>query len=146
MTVKVFVINGANLGLLGDREPDKYGKQSLQQLEEALQAEAERLGVELLMFQTDSEARILALLHRARHEAQGVIINPGAHTHYSVAIRDALAALDIPKIEVHITNIHAREGFRSKSITGSAVNGVITGLGTVGYILAIEALLRMIKP
>ncbi len=138
--MKIFVINGPNLNLLGEREPTVYGSLSLNDINDTLRAYAGRHSIELEFFQGNSEGEIINVLHRARKEAQGVIINPGGYSHTSVAILDAINASELPVVEVHISNVHKREEFRQNFLTARACRGVITGFGAHGYILALEAL------
>lgn len=138
--MRIFVLNGPNLDMLGKREPDKYGSQSLAHLEELLQHTYP--GYSFTFFQSNHEGNIIEQLHELMNqpESEGLIANFGGFTHSSVAIRDALHMLSIPKIEVHITNIHARESFRHQSLTAGACDGVIAGFGFNSYLLAIRAL------
>lgn len=136
----ILLINGPNLNLLGKREPGMYGATSLMSIVEELTtvAAAGDSALELVAFQSNHEGAILDFLHEHGFSAAGIIINAGALTHYSYALRDALAAVSAPAIEVHITNIHAREGFRHTSVISPIVIGQIAGLGTDGYRLALE--------
>ena len=138
--MKVFVINGPNLNLLGVREPGVYGSDSLESIEAELKCEAEKLGIELYCFQSNHEGDIVDTLHRAMNEADGVILNAGALTHYSYALRDAITAIRIPVIEVHMSNIHAREEFRHTSVIASVCAGSIAGFGKNSYMLALKAI------
>ncbi len=138
--MRIFVINGPNLNLLGTREPAVYGVTTLDGIVAACAAWAEDNGIILATFQSNSEGEIIDAIHTAGREADALVINPGAHTHYSFAIRDALAAVKIPAIEVHISNIHKREAFRRTSVISPATTGMISGLGPYGYILAMQAL------
>lgn len=145
LQVRILVINGPNLNLLGEREPDIYGRTTLSELEKIIQAEADDLGIEVSFMQSNSESGILSALHEARGKFDGILINPGSFTHYSVAIADALKAVEIPAVEVHISNIFAREGFRAKSVSGRACIGVITGFGPASYILGLHVLARVAR-
>ena len=139
---KVVVVNGPNLNLLGKREPHIYGTQTLADLTDLVRARAAELKVEVAFFQSNSEGEIIDFLHKEAPGATGVIINPGAFSHYSLALYDCLQALALPVVEVHISNIHAREEWRSRSVTARAARGVITGLGFDGYMLALEFLVK----
>lgn len=136
----VFVIHGPNLNLLGQREPEVYGSVTLEEINQRLQQQAGEWGWRLSCFQFNSEGEIIDTIHRARREADAIIINPGAFTHYSLAIRDAVAAIDLPVIEVHLSNIYAREEFRHRSVIAAVCRGQISGFGADGYILALHAL------
>jgi 3-dehydroquinate dehydratase II len=138
--MSILVINGPNLNMLGQREPDIYGRITLADIEAKVRAHARKLGMAVEFFQSNSEGAILDFIQQNQQHATGLIINGGALTHTSIALRDCLAAVRVPKVEVHISNIHAREEFRQTSITGAVVNGVITGLGWHGYILALDYL------
>jgi 3-dehydroquinate dehydratase-2 len=141
---RLLVVNGPNLNLLGSREPDLYGATTLPQIEAAVRERAAEMGCEAMCFQSNSEAALLDFLQREAGGAAGIVLNPGALTHYSYALYDCLRALRVPVVEVHLTNLHARaerERFRSRSVTAPAAVGVITGLGPMGYLLAMEYLL-----
>jgi 3-dehydroquinate dehydratase-2 len=140
MKKSVVVVNGPNLNLLGKREPEIYGTRSLEDLNQAVRAKAGRLGLEVTLFQSNDEGAIIDFLHEHAPGSAGIVINPGALSHYSLALYDCLQALALPVVEVHLSNIHAREEFRSRSVTARAARGVITGLGFVGYELALEYL------
>ena len=143
---KVLVINGPNLNLLGTREPQIYGSTTLADVERGLCTQGEALGVEVLCFQSNHEGAIVDRIHAARTEGVGwILINAGAYTHTSVAIRDALAGVAIPFVEVHISNVHKREAFRHTSYFSDIAVGTITGLGSHGYDLALQAALRHLK-
>ena len=137
-TVQVF--NGPNLGRLGRRQPEIYGSTSYEDLVALIEAEAAELGLSVAVRQTDSEAQLLEWLHVAADDADPVIINAGALTHTSIALRDACAELRAPLIEVHISNVHAREDFRRQSYLSGVATGVIVGLGVQGYLLALRYL------
>ncbi len=137
---KILVVNGPNLGLLGEREPNVYGKTTLKQLNLLLEKEAKRLHVQLKIFQSNWEGAIIDFMTAERKWADAVIINPGALTHYSLALRDCLSAIGLPAIEVHLSNIAAREEFRRNSVTAGVCRGQIAGLGVKSYILALRAL------
>ena len=138
--MRVLVLHGPNLNLLGQREPEIYGAQTLSELNEMIAEGARGLGVEVRCEQYSGEGAIVDALHAARNDCDGVVINPGAYAHYSYAIRDAIAAIGIPVVEVHLTNTVARESFRHSSVTAGACRGVVIGLGPQGYLLAIRAL------
>lgn len=137
---KYLVINGVNLNMLGVREPDVYGKNTLADLETAVSEKAKTLGVAVDFFQSNFEGEIVEKIHGALGVYDGIIINPGAFTHYSYAIRDAFGSVKLPVIEVHISNIHKREEFRHTSVIVPECVGQICGLGFRGYELALEAL------
>lgn len=143
--MKVLVINGANMNLLGKREPEIYGSETLADLEKAMIKEAERLNMkaELSFFQSNHEGEIIDAIHRAMEEkTDAIILNPGAFTHYSYAIRDAIKATGIQTIEVHMSNIHTREEFRTKSVIAPVCMGQITGFGFKSYLAALYLLER----
>ena len=135
MTIQV--LNGANLGRLGLREPEKYGTVTHAELVELVETTGRELGVEVEVRQTDDEGELLRWVHAASDAGDAVLINPGGWAHTSVVLRDALAALNGPLVEVHITNIHAREEFRHHSYVSGVADGVIAGLGISGYVLAL---------
>jgi 3-dehydroquinate dehydratase II len=140
MSRRVVVVNGPNLNLLGKREPEIYGTRSLDDLNHTVEAKARSLGLEVACFQSNHEGEIIDFLQQNGPGAAGILINPGALSHYSLAVYDCLQALALPVVEVHLSNIHAREEFRSRSVTARAAKGVITGLGFTGYELALEFL------
>ena len=140
----IHILNGPNLNLLGQRQPEIYGHTTLADVEAACVALGRDLGLEIRFFQSNHEGVIVDTIQAARHEAAGIIINPGALTHTSVAILDALNAFDGPVIEVHISNIHKREAFRHRSYVSLRAEGVIAGLGTDGYLLALRHLAGLI--
>lgn len=143
---RILLINGPNLNRLGKREPAHYGTTTLNDIEKGLQKQAEELQVELSCFQSNHEGDIIDKLHEAEDNGvNGIMINPGAFTHYSYAIRDAIAGIDVPVIEVHISNIHARESFRHESVTAPVSAGQIVGLGVQGYNLALQAIVNIAK-
>ncbi|MBI4378102.1 MAG: type II 3-dehydroquinate dehydratase [Nitrospinae bacterium] len=137
--MKVLIINGPNLNLLGQRETDKYGKENLEQINLQLQKYARKNSLELETFQSNHEGEIIDKIQMSKDKVDVIIINPAAYTHTSVAIRDALLAVNIPAIEVHLSNIYKREDFRHRSLISDIVNGQITGFGAKGYFLALEA-------
>ena len=142
---KILLIHGPNLNLLGKREPQIYGTFGLDEINDRVKILAEGNEVELRIFQSNSEGALIDAIHGAGDWADGIIINPGAYGHYSYALRDALAAVGLPAIEVHISNIYAREEFRSKSVTAPVVLGCITGLGWRSYTSGFETLLGILK-
>jgi len=137
---KIVVVNGPNLNLLGKREPHIYGTRSHADLVKEVRAKARQLGVTVSVFQSNHEGEIIDFLQKEAPGAIGIVINPGALSHYSLALFDCLQALEVPTVEVHLSNIHAREEFRSKSVTARAARGVITGLGFAGYGLGMDYL------
>lgn len=136
--MRVLVINGPNLNLLGQREPSVYGNTGLDVLVKALKKYGEELGILVDHVQTNSEGELIDKLHGAIGQYEGIILNPGAYTHYSYAIRDAVASIDVPVLEVHISNIYAREEFRSRSVIAPVCVGQVSGLGIYGYQLALD--------
>jgi len=142
MTNRIYILNGPNLNLLGEREPDIYGVSSLKDIENNLVAFANRNEAEVIFKQTNHEGELIELIHEAGKNSDGVIINPAGYTHTSIALYDALLALNIPIIEVHISNIYKREKFRHSSYVSMAANSVISGLGVDGYTVALENMLK----
>ncbi|MFU0827822.1 MAG: 3-dehydroquinate dehydratase [Lachnoclostridium sp.] len=144
--MKLLVINGPNLNFLGIREKNIYGKQDYNYLVSLLNEKAKNENITIDIFQSNSEGEIIDRIQKAFFDdTKGIIINPGAFTHYSYAIRDALASVDMPIIEVHISNVHKREEFRHVSVTAPVCTGQIVGLGLNGYLLAVDAMLQMLK-
>lgn len=144
---KILVMHGPNLNLLGQREPHLYGSDTLEAINGRLSAQAGRAGCTLATFQSNSEGSLVDRVHAAKSdETAYIIINPAAFTHTSVALRDALAAVGIPFIEVHLSNVHAREPFRHHSHFSDLAAGVIVGFGAFGYELAMDAALRALRP
>ncbi len=137
---KVLILNGPNLNLLGKREPGVYGRDSYEAVCGRIAARARELGMEPSFFQSNSEGALIDALHQAMDVYDGVVLNAGAYTHYSYAIRDAIAAIRLPVIEVHLSNIHAREVFRHTSVLAPVCRGQISGFGPVSYLLALQAL------
>jgi 3-dehydroquinate dehydratase-2 len=140
---RVVVVNGPNLNLLGKREPHIYGTRTQDDLKQVVNDRAGKLGLEVSFFQSNQEGEIIDFLQKEAPGSLGIVLNPAALTHYSVALFDCLQALALPVVEVHISNIHAREEWRSKSVTARAARGVITGLGFAGYELALEYLAQL---
>ena len=138
MARTVLIINGPNLNLLGTREPEVYGSRTLADLETACARHARALGLDVVCFQSNHEGAIIDRIHAARGEAAAIVINAGAYTHTSVAIRDALAGVGLPTYEVHLSNIHARERFRHHSHVSAVARAVICGLGFRGYLAALD--------
>lgn len=141
----ILVLHGPNLNLLGTREVSIYGVQTLGQINQSLLARAKEYQMRLEILQSNHEGELIDAIHQARDWASGIIINPAAYTHTSVALRDALAAAELPTIEVHLSNVHARESFRHKSLTAPVVWGQIVGLGSLGYLLALDALVDRLR-
>ena len=143
---ELLLLNGPNLNLLGSREPERYGQQTLAELEARLCAQAQRAGHRLNCFQSNHEGALIDRIHAAAGEAVAwILINPGGLTHTSVSLRDALLGVAIPFIEIHISNVHAREPFRRHSYLADIASGTITGLGTTGYRLALDAAIAAIE-
>lgn len=138
MILKITVINGPNINMLGTREPNVYGDKTYSELEEYIESYGEKNGDEVVVLQSNSEGEIIDFIQYANSSCDGIIINPGAYTHYSYAIYDALRSVSLPAIEVHISNIHDREEFRKTSVTAPACKGQISGLGFMGYRLAFD--------
>lgn len=137
---KILIIHGPNLNLLGEREPDVYGKTTLDEINKSLEGKAKELGVAIETFQSNIEGEIVQKIQDAERSGfSAIVMNPAAYTHTSVAIRDAVSAVDTPVIEVHLSNIYAREEFRNKSLIAPVASGQITGFGANSYILALEA-------
>ena len=143
--MKVLVLHGVNLNTLGTREPHIYGATTLPEVDAHLRARAEELGVELAAFQTNSEGDLIDFIQRDAASADAILINPGAWTHYSIALRDALAGTGKPFVEVHLSNIHAREPFRHRSVLAAIARGSVIGLGWRGYIAALDALVGLLR-
>ena len=137
---KILVLNGPNINMLGVREKNIYGRRDFNNLCDYIQSAAEKLGVEVDLLQSNYEGDLVTAIQKAYGNYDGIVINPAALTHYSVALLDALKAVNIPAIEVHLSNIHAREEFRHKSVTAAGCVGQICGLGFAGYALALEYL------
>ena len=137
---KILLMNGPNLALLGTREPEIYGRTTLADIVETVKAAAKAKGIEVDAFQSDVEGELVSAIGRARGVYDGIILNPAAYTHTSVALHDAIKASGVPTVEVHLSNVYAREGYRHESLTEGVCAGQICGFGPTGYILALEAL------
>ncbi|MCD8096399.1 MAG: type II 3-dehydroquinate dehydratase [Ruminococcus sp.] len=142
---KILVVHGPNLNLLGEREPGFYGSDSFESVNAEIERKAEQCGFECEIFQSNHEGEIVDKLHAARLDSVGVVLNAGAFTHYSYAIADAIAAIKIPVVEVHMSNIHARDEFRHRSVIAPVCAGQIAGFGKASYLLGIEALKEILK-
>ena len=145
MTKKILIINGPNLNLLGKREETKYGKTTLEEVEKNCKSHAKSIDLEIKFDQSNIEGEIVTIIQKAKSAYDGIIINAGGYTHTSVAILDALLAVKLPTIEIHITNIYNREEFRKKSLISKAANGIICGFGVNGYIMALDAMKEHLK-
>jgi 3-dehydroquinate dehydratase-2 len=140
----IFILNGPNLNLLGQRQTEVYGKATLEDVAEGCASVAEELGLTIRFHQSNHEGQIIDWIHQARSDGAGIIINPAAYTHTSIAIFDALSAFDGPVLEVHISNIHQRETFRHHSFVSPRADGVIAGFGTEGYLLALRRMATLL--
>ncbi len=138
--MKILVLNGPNLNMLGTREPEKYGNQTLKDIENMMQTEAAALNIEIEFYQSNIEGELVNKIQEAKSNFDGIVMNPAAYTHTSVAIRDAILAVQIPTVEIHISNIHTREDFRKISLTAPACIGQITGFGINSYKLGLIAI------
>jgi len=145
MTKKILIINGPNLNLLGEREENKYGKTTLAEIEKNCEIHAKSIGIEVKSKQSNIEGEIVTMIQKAKENFDGIIINAAGYTHTSVAILDALLAIKLPTIEIHITNIYNREEFREKSLISKAVKGIICGFGANGYIMALDSMKEIFK-
>ena len=145
VNLKILLINGANLNLLGTREPEKYGSTSLSDIENSVISQGKRLGVEVDVFQSNHEGEIVDKLQDSRGKYDGILINAGGYTHTSVVIRDAIAAINIPTVEIHMTNIHAREEFRHTSLISGVCIAQVVGFKEQSYLLALEGLVSYLK-
>ncbi|MEZ5374976.1 MAG: type II 3-dehydroquinate dehydratase [Acidimicrobiales bacterium] len=142
MTHKILVVNGPNLNLLGEREPEVYGSETLADIMADLAEIAADRGAELTSVQSNIEGELVTMIQEARTWASGIILNPGAYTHYSIALRDAISAITIPVVETHLSNVHAREAFRDHSVISAVCLGVVAGFGRNSYAVALDGLLR----
>lgn len=140
--MKFLVINGPNLNMLGTREPEKYGTTTLPDIEKEITAHAKEKGVEVDFYQSNIEGEIVTAIQKAKGIYDGIVINPAAYTHTSVALRDAILAIELPTVEIHLSNIHTREEFRHRSYTAPVCVGQITGFGKFGYIMALDAIIN----
>lgn len=143
--MKILVINGPNLNLLGVREPEIYGRRTLVDINADIKKQAAALGAECTFFQSNSEGELISAVHSVRTDYDGCVINAAAYTHYSYALRDAIASVDKPFIEVHMSNVHGREEFRHTSVISAVCSGIIAGFGENSYLLAVRALCDMVK-
>jgi 3-dehydroquinate dehydratase-2 len=139
---EILVLNGPNLNLLGSREPQVYGRETLAEIMSNLAVHAEKVGVSLRDHQSNVEGELIDALHDGRDWAAGVVFNPGAFTHYSYALRDAIAGIDLPVVETHLSNVHAREEFRHHSVLSAVCLGVVAGFGAASYTIALDGLVR----
>ena len=142
---EILVLHGPNLNLLGSREPEIYGKLTLEDIDSRLQEAGRAMGLEVRSYQSNSEGALIDALHAARGWASGVVFNPGGYTHTSVALRDAVAAIGIPVVEVHLSNVYTREEFRQRSLISPVCVGKITGFGWRSYLLGLQALAGLIQ-
>ena len=145
MTLKILLIHGPNLNLLGHREPEVYGRLTLEQINDRLRDYAAENDFELRAFQSNSEGALIDAIHEARSWASGIIINAGAYTHTSIALRDAIASVELPTVEVHLSNVHARESFRHHSYIAGVCLGAIAGFGWRSYLLGLQGLLAHLQ-
>jgi len=143
--MKVLIVHGPNLNLLGRREPDTYGEQTLEEINQIIATEAAQADIEVKFVQSNLEGELIDAIQQAEQWADAIVVNPAAYTHTSVALRDVLAAVDIPAIEVHLSNIYAREEFRHRSLTAAACQGQISGFGAWSYVLALQAARHIVE-
>ena len=144
--MKALVVHGPNLNLLGTRELSVYGTETLEEVDARLEAEAKELGIDLEIHQTPVEGEIISLLHSGIGGVGGALLNPGAYSHTSRAIADAIRGVPFPVIEVHLSNIHAREPWRRRSVTAEAARGIVSGFGAMSYVLGLRALKELVEP
>ena len=142
----ILILNGPNLNMLGTRQPEIYGTTTLADIEAMCKARAKDRGIEVEFLQTNHEGALVDAIQAARGKSDGIILNAGAYTHTSIALMDALIASEVPAIELHLSNVHAREAFRGTSYIGKVVQGIICGFGAKGYLLAIDAMLGHLEP
>lgn len=145
MKHKILVIHGPNLNMLGTREPEKYGTSTLDEINAAIKSHVSKTGIEVQIFQSNHEGEIVDKIQQARDSFDGLIINPAAYTHTSIVIRDAILLLDIPIVEIHLSNIYKRESFRHKSMLSDVVTGQIAGFGAFGYLMALDAIVNTLQ-
>ncbi len=143
--MKILIINGVNMNMLGIREPDKYGSKTLKEIEKELYSFSFELGVDIETYQSNLEGEIVEKIQSALNNFDGIVINPAAYTHTSVAIRDAISAVNIPTVEIHMTNIHSREDFRQKSLIAPVCIAQISGFGTESYKLGLQGIVTYLK-
>ena len=144
-SLRILLLNGPNLNLLGQREPDVYGTMTFDELIKRIKEYAKELGIELKMLQSNHEGVLIDAIHDAADWADAIVINPGAYTHYSYAIADALKAVRLPAIEVHLSNVHARDEFRRTSVVAPSTVGQIVGFGAMSYLLALQAARALVQ-
>lgn len=146
MSTTVLILNGPNLNMLGSRQPEIYGRETLADIEASCRRHGAALGLTVDFRQSNHEGQLVDWIQEARGKAGGIIINAGAYTHTSIALLDALLASELPAVEVHLSNIHQREGFRQHSYVSKAARGMICGFGSQGYLLALDAMARLVAP
>jgi len=144
--VKILFLNGPNLNLLGQREPEVYGRETLADIEKKVRERGQKLGAEIDFRQSNLEGELVSWIQQAKGSADVIVINAAAYTHTSLALRDAISAVDVPTIEIHLSNVHAREEFRHKSLIAAVCKGQILGFGPMSYLLAVEAAVNVIIP